>query len=112
MKANLNDYRQSPRKVRLVTRSLQGKKVHTALGMLDLLDKRAAWPLAKLIRSAVANAKNDMGKDESDLFIEKFEVNPGQVLKRRMPRARGSAFPIKKRTCHVSLVLGTKPENS
>ncbi len=104
IKASLNDYRQSPRKVRLIANLVKGKRVDSALLTLNFIEKDAAGPIAKLIKSALSNAKQN-SIESTDLYIKDIQVNPGKVLKRRMPRARGSAFPIKKRTSHVSLVL-------
>jgi len=109
IKASLNDYRQSPRKVRLVTDLVKGKNVNAALAALEFSTKDASNPISKLLLSAMANAKN-LGVEVDTLFIKDIQVNAGTVLKRRMPRARGSAFPITKRTSHVSLVLDTKAE--
>lgn len=106
--ASLFDYRQSPRKVRLVTDLIRGKSVRDALVSLTFLDKRAALPIKKLIESAFANAKTSaksQGVDVESLVVSKIEVNKGVVLKRMMPRARGSAAQIKKRSSHVTLTL-------
>jgi len=103
--ASLKTYRQSPRKVRLVSDLVKGKNVTEALQILTVATKEAALPLKKLILSAVKSAKNSFDIDEKSLFIKDFRVDAGTVLKRSMPRARGSAFPILKRTCHVKLVL-------
>ena len=105
MKALLNNYRQSPRKVRLVAGLLKGKTVSNAFVLLKTTPKVAAGPLEKLLKSAVANAKGQ-GKDEKSLFIKIFRVDAGVIMKRSMPRARGSAFRINKRTSHVTLELG------
>lgn len=110
VKASLNDYRQSPRKVRLVVDAVRGKQVAQALSMLDFMVKDAAEPIKKLIQSAVANAKTNFNISSETLFIKDLQVNPGLVMKRSMPRARGSAFPIKKRTSHITLVLDVKAE--
>lgn len=104
MKASLKNYRQSPRKVRLVAKSVRGKKVQEAVIILGFMPKRAALPLKKLIDSAVANS--GMPKDE--LIVKNIEVNKGLVMKRIMPRARGSAYPINKRTSHVLVTLASK----
>jgi large subunit ribosomal protein L22 len=104
MKAALTNYRQSPRKVRLVTDLVKGKSVEQAVALLTFSGKRAGDPIQKLIRSAVANAKENH-KAEGELFIKEFRVDGGVTLKRSMPRARGSAFPIKKRQSHILLVL-------
>ncbi len=107
MKAFLKNYRQSPRKVRLVADLVRGKKVNDALQSLTFVNKRASEPFSKLIRSAVANAKTE-GKDATSLVIKKVVVDKGTVLKRFMPRARGSASRINKRNSHIMVELGTK----
>ncbi len=107
--ASLNTYRQSPRKVRLVSDLVKGKSVSQAIQILSVTTKAAAEPLCKLIKSAVQSAKNG-NIDEKALYIKDFRVDAGVTMKRSMPRARGSAFQILKRTCHVSLVLGEREE--
>lgn len=102
--AKLNTYRQSPRKVRLVSDLVKGKSVSDALRLLSVTTKAAAKPLHKLLMSAVQSAKNT-SVDEKTLYIKDFRVDAGVTMKRSMPRARGSAFPILKRTSHVLLVL-------
>lgn len=106
--AKLNNYRQAPRKVRIVVDLVRGKSVLRALGLLDTLPKRAGEPIAKLIRSAAANAKS-LGVNAEDLFIERISVDEAPVLKRMMPRARGSASQILKRSSHVAVTLTQKP---
>jgi large subunit ribosomal protein L22 len=107
MKAILKNYRQSPRKVRLIADLVRGKSTTDALTTLKFVDKRASGPFAKLIQSAVANAK-DQGKDVEKLFIRSVQVNKGTILKRSKPRARGSASRINKRNSHISVELGEK----
>ncbi len=102
--ASLNTYRQSPRKVRLVSDLVKGKTVVQAIQILSVTAKSAAEPLSKLIRSAVQSAKS-VNIEEKNLYIKDFRVDAGVTMKRSMPRARGSAFQILKRTCHVTLVL-------
>lgn len=104
MKASLKNYRQSPRKVRLVGDLLKGKSVVVAQTELRNLIKRASLPMMKLLDSAVANAKLQ-GMDINNLVIDNVTVNKGLVMKRSMPRARGSASRINKRTSHVLLTL-------
>lgn len=104
MKAYLKNLRISPRKVRLVANLVKGKDANEALVMLKHTVKSASSPLVKLLDSALSNAKN-LGRDVSALVIKDFQVNAGLVMKRSMPRARGSAYMIKKRTSNVSLVL-------
>ena len=99
--AQLSNYRQSPRKVRLVADLIRGKNVEHALSLLATLPKRASDPMAKLLRSAVSNAKTDA----NSLFVSKIEVNSGIVFKRQMPRARGRASMIRKKTSLITLAL-------
>lgn len=107
MKAILKNYRQSPRKVRLLADLVRGKEVTKALETLSFVNKRASDPFAGVILSAVANAKSQ-GVDTTGLVIKKVTVDGGTVLKRSMPRARGSAAQILKRNSHISVELGTK----
>jgi large subunit ribosomal protein L22 len=107
MKAFLKNYRQSPRKVRLVADLIKGKKTDEAIAMLDFLAKRAGFPMKRLLMSAIANAKQ-MGINEENLFVKEVRVDKGLVMKRMMPRAMGSAARINKRTSHVTLALGEK----
>jgi large subunit ribosomal protein L22 len=107
VKATLSNYRQSPRKVRLVANLVRGKKVSDAVSELSFLAKRAGDPVLTLINSAVANAKN-LSIPTDTLFIKEIRVDAGLVMKRSMPRARGRAFPLKKRTSHVLVVLDTE----
>lgn len=107
MKAILKNYRQSPRKVRLLADLVRGKKVSEAMTTLKLIDKRAAGPFAKVIASAVANA-SAQGKNLDTLVVKRVAVDKGTVLKRFMPRARGSASRINKRNSHISVELGEK----
>jgi large subunit ribosomal protein L22 len=104
MKASLTNYRQSPRKVRLVSDLIKGKSVVKAQTELRNLPKRASLPLLKLLDSAIANAKIQ-GVATEGLMIANITVNKGLVMKRSMPRARGSASRINKRTSHVLLTL-------
>ncbi len=101
MKAVLKNYRQSPRKVRLLADMIRGKKVDEAIMMLDFTPKRASLPIKKLIASAAANA----ALSPSDLVVDEIMVNRGPILKRIRPRARGRAFPIHKHTSHVIVTL-------
>jgi large subunit ribosomal protein L22 len=107
MKAILKNYRQSPRKVRLLADLVRGKKASEALSSLQFVDKRASGPFSKVIESAIANAK-DQGKSIEKLFIKTVQVNKAATLKRSMPRARGSASRINKRNSHISVELGEK----
>lgn len=105
MKAVLKNYRQSPRKVRLLADLVRGKKVNEALATLKFVNKRAALPFAKVIESAAANAAQ-VGKNPENLTIKSVAVDKGTVMKRFMPRARGSASTINKRNSHITVELG------
>lgn len=107
MKAVLSNYGQSPRKTRLVTNLVKGKRVSEALTALKFLEKRAADPMAKLIRSALANAEKQ-GEAEKNLFIKSITVNKGLVRVKFMPRAFGRASPIRRRLSHIVVELGKK----
>lgn len=104
MKASITNYRQSPRKVRLVANAVKGKTLAVADITLAYMVKRGAEPMQKLIKSAAANAANS-GIDTNTLVIKNIEVNKGMVLKRSMPRAMGVAKPINKRSSHVTVTL-------
>lgn len=103
--AKLNYLKIAPRKVRLIANTLKGLPVKEAEAQLLMRIQRSSEPLLKLLRSAVANAKNNKKMDVSKLFISSIFVNPGPMLKRFMPRAQGRATPIHKKMSHVVLVL-------
>jgi len=104
-RAKLSYLRISPRKVRLVADLVRNRPAEEALKPLRFTGKAASRPLKKLIESAVANAENNHGLDIDTLWVRDIQVNEGPTLKRFRPRAQGRAFPIMKRTSHVSVVL-------
>lgn len=106
MKASLHNYRQAPRKVRLITELVKGKSAVQAQAILSHLIKRGAEPIKKLLDSAISNA----GVSADKLMIKKATVDKGVVIKRWMPRAMGRAFPIHKHSSHVVIELATKTE--
>jgi large subunit ribosomal protein L22 len=108
MKAILKTYRQSPRKVRLLVDLIRGKKVEQAKTALMFADKKAAGVVLKLLNSAVSNAKNNSSIDLENLFVKTASVDKGVTMKRSMPRARGSAYPINKRTSHILIELAVR----
>ena len=112
MKAILTNYRQSPRKVRLVANLLSGKSVKAAETELHFLPKRAAAPIAQLLASAIANARTNSGIEKDNLKVKSIIVDKGTVMKRHMPRARGSASRINKRSSHITVLLAeiAKPQ--
>src|SRR5712664_3748640 len=101
--AKLKYLRITPRKVRVVADLIRGQKVGAALNMLTYVEKRAAEPLAKLLRSAVANA-DQASKGQLDvdtLRVKELLVDQGPSLRRFMPRAMGRAFKVLKKTSHI-----------
>jgi large subunit ribosomal protein L22 len=107
MKAYLHNYRQAPRKVRLVANLIKGKSVAVADLELKHLAKRAALPMEKLLASAVANAKV-AGADVETLMVKDVTVDKGVVMKRHMPRAFGRAAAIHKHSSHVTITLAER----
>jgi large subunit ribosomal protein L22 len=106
MNASATHIRISPRKVRMVVDTVRGKSVSQALSILGFTRKKAALPVQKLLKSAVANAVENGGISDVDtLVIDRIMVDAGPTLKRYMPRARGRATPIRKRTSHIRIML-------
>ena len=95
----------TPRKARLVMDLVRGKNVKEALGLLANTNKAASEPVAKLIKSAAANAVNNFGMDEDSLYISEIYANDGLRMKRYLPRAKGSASGLVKRNCHLTVVV-------
>src|SRR3990172_5502956 len=110
--ARLGDLRISPRKVRLVTDAINHRPVQAAEWQLSFMSKKAARPVLKLIRSAVANAQNNFQLDPKNLYIKSITVNQGYMLKRFKPRAQGRAHPIRRRTSIVDVTLISKQSKS
>lgn len=105
VKAKLNNLRISPRKVGLVAGLIRRMKADKAEKTLVFVYKRSAEPVLKLLKSAVANAKNNFNLKEENLYIKEIKVDEGRTLKRFMPRARGRASRINKRTSNITLIL-------
>ena len=108
--AKLNNCPTSPRKMRLVADQLRGTGVEQALAILKFSPKEASRRLEKLLLSAIANwqAKNeDANIEDADLFIKEITVDSGRMLKRLRPAPQGRAHRIRKRSNHVTLVLGS-----
>lgn len=106
MKAELKNYRQAPRKVRLVANLVRGKSIPQALMELQFLGKRASLPFAKLINSAVANATHNTKASLEGLVVKSVSVTKGPTLKRARPRSRGMTNRINKRTSTLKVELG------
>lgn len=105
VKAKLSNYKQSPRKVRLVADLIRGKKVEKAIQELDFVNKKATRVIKKLLESAIANAKHNNGLKEKDLFLKEIRVDNASTAKRFRAGARGQAYPLKRRSSHISVVL-------
>ncbi|MEK7658708.1 MAG: 50S ribosomal protein L22 [Patescibacteria group bacterium] len=106
IKVILRHLRISPRKAREVVDLVRGKNAAEAKTALEFAVKRASAPVLKLLNSAVASAKHDFQIDESNLFVSKITVDEGPTLKRWHAMSRGRAYPIMKRSSHITLVLG------
>lgn len=106
MKAVLRYNRISPKKVNLVAGLVRKKSVIEALDILKFTNKSSAPVLAKVIKSAAANAKNNFKQKEENLYVEEIVVTEGPTLKRHMPVSRGRAHPILKRTSHITVKIG------
>lgn len=108
--AKLNNCPTSPRKMRLVADLVRGQKVENALNILKFSTKEASIRLEKLLLSAIANwqAKNaDANIEEAELFVKEIRVDGGMMLKRLRPAPQGRAHRIRKRSNHVTIVLGS-----
>ncbi|MBQ9949153.1 MAG: 50S ribosomal protein L22 [Clostridia bacterium] len=98
----------SSRKVKVVIDLIRGKSVNEALGILMYTPKAAAEPVLKLLKSAIANAENNMNLSADDLYVAEVFADQGPTLKRFRPRAQGRASRIRKRTSHITIILDQK----
>ena len=106
--ATLRDVRIAPQKALLVVNMIKGKQVEPALQILRYSPTKGAKLVEKLLRSAVSNAREVSGADVDKLWVTKGWVGAGRTIKRYMPRARGSANQILKRSSHITLVVGER----
>ena len=109
--AHAKHIRLSSRKAKIVLDLIRGKDVDDvdqALAILTFTPKAASPVIAKVLSSAIANAVNNQDMDRSTLYVAECYANPGPTLKRYVARSRGSASPMLKRTCHISVVLDQK----
>jgi large subunit ribosomal protein L22 len=106
-RAVVRHVRMSPRKVRIVANMIRGKRVEDALGLLQLLPKKSAKVMSKLVNSAVANADDRSGGNANvdSLVVQTIQVDNGPIIKRWLPRAMGRANRIQRRTSHITVVL-------
>ncbi len=104
-KAEARYVRLAPRKARDVVNLIRDKDVNEALSILRYTPRRAATVLSKVVKSAAANAENNMEMKKELLYVDKAFVNEGPTLKRVQPRARGRRFLIMKRTSHITVIV-------
>lgn len=97
--------RMSPQKVREVTRQIQGLPAEEAVAILAVVPRKSARLVVKTLKSAIANAENNNKLRSEALRIKEAVVGRANILKRMIPKARGSAGPILKRNCHIKIVL-------
>ena len=108
-KATLRYARISSRKVKIVADLIRGKKVDEALAIVKFTPKASSEIIEKLLKSAIANAENNHGMNRGNLVVSEIYANQGPTMKRIRPAAKGSAVRIRKRTCHITIVV--KEEN-
>ncbi len=106
--AILRNIRISDSKARIVLNEIKGKDAPVALAMLNYSPRYASAVIAKLLKSAMANAENNMGLDPNKLYVEKAVADRASIMKRIRPRAKGRAYGIQKRFCHITLILNEK----
>ena len=99
--------RMSPSKVRRVLRQIQGKNYKDALILLEFMPYASCEPILKVLRSAAANAQNNMNLDEKSLFVKSAFADQSPVMKRFRPRAQGRAYRILKATSHITIVMSS-----
>ncbi len=103
--ATLKHARISAQKARLVADLIRGQRVEQALNTLSFSTKKGAGLVKKVLESAIANAEHNAGADVDELKVESIQVNEGPTMKRIMPRAKGRANRIMKRTSHITLTV-------
>lgn len=107
-KAIVRNVRMTPRKMKLLCDLIRGKDANTAMAIILNTPKAASEVMAKLLKSAMANAENNFNMNGDNLYVKEAHVAPGPIMKRVRPRAQGRAFRILKRTSHVTVVLAEK----
>nr|YP_011027493.1 ribosomal protein L22 [Sedum sediforme]WQN00553.1 ribosomal protein L22 [Graptopetalum amethystinum]WQN01828.1 ribosomal protein L22 [Sedum sediforme] len=95
----------SAHKARKVVDQIRGRSYEETLMILELMPYRACYPILKLVYSAAANASHNKNFKKGNLIISKAEVNEGTTVKKLKPRARGRGYPIKRPSCHITIVL-------
>ena len=100
--------RASTRKTRLVTEAIKGRPVEEAAALLRFMPQKAAADVARVLKSATANAENNHNLSAGDLFVAEAHANEGPTIKRWRPRAQGRAFPIHKPMTHITIVVADR----
>jgi large subunit ribosomal protein L22 len=100
--------RASTRKTRLVTQAIRGKRVEEAAALLRFMPQKAAGDVARVLKSATANAENNHNLSAEDLIVADAQANEGPTIKRWRPRAQGRAFPIHKPMTHITIVVADR----
>ena len=108
VKATAKTVRVTTRKAKLVLDLIRGKDVKEAMGILSFLPNKAARITKKVVKSACANATHNFQMDEEKLYVKACYADEGITMKRFMPRAKGSASPIMKRTSHITVVVAER----
>lgn len=108
IKAQLNNLRMAPRKVRAVSNLIKGKNVLDAANQLEVAVKRSSLPIMKLLKSAIANAESNHNLAKENLYVKSIIVNEGVKLKRFKPKGFGRVSPIEKKTSHIKLILAER----
>ncbi|MDD4902273.1 MAG: 50S ribosomal protein L22 [Patescibacteria group bacterium] len=106
IKVKLKFLKMSSKKLRLVANLIRGAEANSALNQLRFANKKAAEPIAKLLKSGIATAANDFALDKNNLFVKEIKIDEGGMLKRWTPKAHGSATPIRRRLSHINITLG------
>ena len=102
----------SPRKVRLVTNAVKGLRVNRALAILQFMPNAGAVPVSKVVASAAANAENNYNLDPDELYILNIVTNDATSMKRFKARSHGRVAPIKRRACHVTVIVSDDPADA
>lgn len=109
VKATAKQIRVSPRKVRLIIEDIRGRRIDEAMARLKFMQSPHARTVAKVVKSAAANAENNFQMVPEDLRIVKAYADPGPMLKRFRPRSHGRVSPILKRTSHITVIVDERP---
>ena len=112
VRARVANYRGTPRKLGLLARFVRGKNAKKAVAELGFVNKRHAQALAKLIKSALANARNNQHMDTEELVISDIQVQEGKKMRRHRPGSRGRALVFRRRLSHVDITLSPQSETN